>query len=300
MIEKRGKAKRQTTSTAARKPAKIHVKKSSQKVRKVSKSSKLISRLKHRVKTKMERKSAHPVHTKHKKSVHHKKKVVPHLQKLKEFVKMPPHEMEEEFFVPSPIHMGKYRIPLGIKFLIGYMGFLALLYVISFISGITFPTTILFGKMLIGSRALMLNSVLLVLICFMVYGFWKRYAYTFDLSIGFFSFAALNAVISLMLLDSVEHPVFRKLIMLSLVSLILMNVVIVWYVLHERKFFYAAKFHDRPVQHRDKVFLYVIVSFWIVVLLIGLTLGVKFYSDTTKMVDSIMEEIGGDYYRGIL
>jgi len=211
----------------------------------------------------------------------------------------PPHEFEEEFFVPSPIHRGKYRIPLGIRFLIGYLIFLSALYVISFIYGITFPTTMLFGQLMTGTRALVINSVLLLIILGMIYGFWKRKAYTFDLAIGFFAFAALNAMISLLLFESSEHPMFRKLLLLSFVSLIVLNTVIIWYILHERKYFYAEKFLDRPFHHRDKVFLYVIIAFWTVTLLLGITLGVQFYKDTTRIIDQTVAELKGDYYRGM-
>ena len=219
---------------------------------------------------------------------------------IEETIKRAPHEVEEEIFVPSPIHRGKYTIPLGLKFLIGYLIFLSVLYLISFLYGITFPTTILFGQMFTGTRALMMNSVLLVLIFFMIFGFWKRKAYTFDLSVGFFSFSALNALISLLLFESFEHPAFKKLLLLSFVSLLLMNIVVVWYILHEKKYFYSERFKDRPLHHRDKVFLYTIITFWVVTLMIGLTIGLQFYKDTTRMVDSSLREINGDYYRGQL
>ncbi|MBW2971417.1 DUF2127 domain-containing protein [Candidatus Woesearchaeota archaeon] len=221
----------------------------------------------------------------------------PHLE---EEIKRPPHELEEEFYMPSPIHRGKYRIPMGIKFLMGYLAFLSVLYIISFISGITFPTTILFGKMISGARAMIINGVLLAIILFMVYGFWKRKAYTFDLSIGFFSFTALNATISLLMFESAEHPMFKKLLLLSFISLVLMNIVIVWYILHEKKYFYAERFTDRPFHHRDRVFLYTIITFWALVLMIGATIGIQFYKDTTRLIDDSIKEMKGDYYRGQL
>ncbi|MBW2996832.1 DUF2127 domain-containing protein [Candidatus Woesearchaeota archaeon] len=220
--------------------------------------------------------------------------------KVEEKISKPPHELVEEFYFPSPIHRGKYRVPTGIRFLIGYLSFLALLYIISFIYGVTFPTTILFGKMVTGTRALVINSVLLAIVFLMIYGFWKRKSYSFDLSIVFFSFTALNAFISLMLFDAAEHPTFRNLLLLSFISLVVMNIVIVWYILHEKKYFYVEQFKERPLHHRDKVFLYTIITFWAVALLIGGTLGVQFYKDTTRMIDQTVEELKGDYYKGQL
>jgi hypothetical protein len=210
------------------------------------------------------------------------------------------HELEEEFFLPAPIHRGKYRLPLGIRFLIGYLFFLSLLYVISFAYGVSFPTTIILGTIIEGNYALIINCILLAIILVMVYGFWKRKAYTFDLSLCFFSFTAINALVSFIMFDSADHPILKKLLLLSFVSLVLMNAVIINYLLHERRFFYARVFRDSPFHHRDKVFLYTIISFWTITLLIGITLGVTFYNDTTKIVDSVLAEMKGNYFHGQL
>ncbi|MBU2561757.1 MAG: hypothetical protein KKD17_05660 [Nanoarchaeota archaeon] len=289
MAEKRGTAKHKSGTTVSHKSGS---KKTSLKHRLPGKAVKLKTKLKSKLKSRSGAKD------RQKKKRFLSKIAKPEL--VEETIKRAPHELEEEFFVPSPIHRGKYRIPLGIRFLIGYLGFLSLLYIISFVYGITFPTTILFGKMISGSRAMIINAVLLAIILFMVYGFWKRKAYTFDLSIGFFSFTALNATISLLLFESAEHPLFKQLLLLSFVSLVIMDIVIIWYILHERKYFYAEKFKDRPFHHRDKVFLYTIITFWTLALLIGITIGVQFYKDTTRMIDSNIAELKGDYYRGQL
>ncbi len=206
-------------------------------------------------------------------------------------------EIEEEFFVPGPKHRGKYRIPLGIRFLIGYLTFILAIYVISFFLGISFPTTILFGKIVTGYQANIFNGALLMLIMFIIYGFWKRKYWSFDLAVSFFGFSALNSLLSLTLFQS-DMPAFRKLMMLSFISLLFMNLVVIWYILHERKFFFAKRFHDRPIQKRDKIFLYTIVSFWVVALLIGTTLSIQFYEETKTMIDSTIHEMKDSYQWG--
>ncbi|MBW2964365.1 hypothetical protein KY363_02800 [Candidatus Woesearchaeota archaeon] len=251
-------------------------------------------------KTSVKSHSKHAKHPVHKHPVHKKRKLVEKPVLIEEQVTRPPHELEQEFFVPSPIHRGKYAIPVGIKFLIGYLSFLAVLYIVSFLYGITFPTTLLFGELVVGTRALVINSVLLGIVLLMVYGFWRRHAYTFDLAIGFFSFSTLNAMLSLFLFQSSEHPMFRNLLLLSFISLIVMNIVIVWYILHERKYFFVEKFRDRPWLHRDRVFLYCMITFWAVTLLIGGTIGYQFYKDTTRLIDQSIAELKGDYYTGVI
>lgn len=201
----------------------------------------------------------------------------------------------EEFFMPSPIHKGKYVIPLGIKFLMGYLIFIASLYIISFLSNIAFPTTILFGQLVTGPRAIVVNIFLLALVLTVVYGLWKRKSYAFDLSIGFFMFSTLNSLLSVTLFEWSNHP-FKKLMLLSFASLVLVNIVIIWYILKEKKYFFAKYFRDKDVQHTDKVFLYTLISFWIVALLIGATLGLQYYQQTKIQIDSTVKEMKGDYY----
>ncbi|MBI4739044.1 hypothetical protein HY772_05800 [Candidatus Woesearchaeota archaeon] len=208
------------------------------------------------------------------------------------------HELEEEFFVPSPVHHGRYVIPVGIKVLIWYLVFLGIFYVVSFAYGITFPTTILLGKLVTGTRALIINAVLLLLIVVMIYGFWKRKAFTFDLAISWFGFTLVNALISLLLFESREYAIFRSMLFLSLVTMVLINVFVIWYILHERKYFYAEYFRDRGFHHRDKVFTYTLVSFWTLSLLIGFTLGMKFYDHSKTLIDQVIKEAGNDYNYG--
>ena len=67
--------------------------------------------------------------------------------------------------------------------------------------------------------------------------------------------------------------------------MVVINTLIIWYVISEKKYFYSKEFHERPWHHRDRVFVYTIVSFWILVLLIGMSYAVNFYGETTRMVD---------------
>lgn len=196
---------------------------------------------------------------------------------------------EKELYPPK--HKGKFVIPIGIRVLIGYLFFLAALYMISLISGIRFPLTILFGQFITGMLALIINIILVVLIFFIIYGFYKRKAHAFDLSLAWFGFSTLNALVSLVLFKVEEHPLFKGLMLLSLVTLVLVNSVVIWYVANERKYFYARVFRVKEVQHQDKVFLYVVISFWVIAFMIGSIIGANFYSNTTTAVDSILLEL---------
>jgi len=286
MTQKRGTTKRKTVKATQKKPSHSSSKTKSNKLSSRNNSKKSTAKKPSSKSSSIHKKK--PVHTKR----------LSRAKKIKKAILNTPKEAEQEFFIPSPKHRGKYRIPLGIRFLIGYLIFLATLYVISFAYGITFPTTLIFGKLIVGTRAMIINFMLVSIIFLMIYGFWKRKAYTFDLAIGFYGFSALNATISLLMMETAEHPMFRNMLILSFISLIFMNTLIIWYILHERRYFYARTFRDTPLHHRDKVFLYTIITFWSIALLIGITLGMKLYNDTAALVDENIAELRGSYSYG--
>ncbi len=224
------------------------------------------------------------------------KKITPPI-KLEEWVRKPPHEQDEDFFVPSKIHLGNYKIPIGIRFLIAYLFLLLLLYVASFSYGISFPTTVLFGELIIGAKAIVLTFVVALFIISMIYGLWTRKSFSLEVSIAFFGFLAVNSLVSLILFESFEHPSFQKLIILSFISLIFVNCIIIWYLIHEKKYFYSEKFKDRPFLRRDGIFLYTLITFWIIALILGGMFTIHMYKDTQRIVDETLIEIGGEYYQ---
>jgi len=206
---------------------------------------------------------------------------------IKKFIRKE-HEVEqkiEEYLRPA------HTVPLGIRLLIGYLTFLGILYMISFVYGITLPMTILLGQVISGAKALFINAMLVFLLFLMLYGFWRRKAYAFDLSLAWFGFSALNSFASLVLLDYTQYTVMKSFMLLSFVSMLLTSGVIMWYIHAERKYFYAKHFRGHRFEHQDKVFVYTIVTFWVLVLLVGGTMGARFMSVTKDMIDDSIPEL---------
>jgi len=188
-------------------------------------------------------------------------------------------------------HSPLYYIPTGIKLLSGYLMFIGSIYLLSFLFGISLPTAIFFGSLLQGSSAFMLNLVVLLSIATLIFGFVKRKKWCFDFALIWFGFGIANTVISVFLFPSVIYPVFGKLIFISFISTMVINSLVIWYVSHEKKYFYAKTFRDSPWQNRDKIFVYVLVSFWILTLLICLLLFFSFIKTTLRSVDDSIVEL---------
>ena len=186
-------------------------------------------------------------------------------------------------------HVGKYTVPIGIKLITFYVGFLVLLYGISFMSSVLYPTAIVFGLSVTGVLAILTNLIVLTILASIFYGLQKRSAYTLDLAITFFVFAAINSIISLFTLNS--YSVFGNFMFFLAISSIFVNLVIIFYLWSEKKYFYARSYNERPWTNKDKIFVYVIGTFWILTLLIGSTYAIDFYKDTTSIVDGIVLEL---------
>lgn len=157
---------------------------------------------------------------------------------------------EEEKFILTP-HVGKYKIPVGIKVLIIYLSFIGILYLASFFSSLAFPTTIIFGQIITGTLAILINLAVIVSLGFVLYGLIKRKAYTFDLAMLWFGLGLLNAILSFFLLESSRFAIFGDLMFISFLSLIIINTLVIWYLLSEKKYFYAREYHDRPWHHKE-------------------------------------------------
>ena len=279
MVKKRHSGKRGSVKSRSK-----QVKKAKKKT--VNKQKKVVKKKKKVAKKKL--KPATPIHKKPHKVVHHKHEEKNVLKKTEDWIK------HEEGLLARK-HIGKYKIPIGIRVLVVYMIFLCALYLASFLSTLSFPTTIIFGQVIAGTAAIVVNVIVLLSLILILYGLIRRKAYTFDLAIAWFGLAILNSLVSFFLMDSPRFAIFGNLLFLSFLTSVVVNTLVIWYILSEKKYFYARTFHDRPWHHKDKVFVYTLVSFWILVLLIGLSSAINFYGDTTRIVDQTMIELGSTH-----
>ncbi|RME78039.1 hypothetical protein D6774_02410 [Candidatus Woesearchaeota archaeon] len=188
-------------------------------------------------------------------------------------------------------HHLPYYIPTGIKLLTGYTLFLGALYLIAFLSGLTTPATIILGTLIQGTPALIINIVIISTLALLIYGFLKRKKWCFDLALAWFSLSLFNALISLLIFPTFTYPTFGKLLTLAFTTSIAVNTLIIWYIIHEKKYFYAKTFRESPWQHRDKIFVYTIITFWIIAALISFTFLAHFIQDTKGNVDTAITEL---------
>jgi hypothetical protein len=224
----------------------------------------------HRNKTRPKHIAKHAVH-------HHVSKPIHHAEHHHV------HEPEHHIF------RKKEALPPGIKVLIAYASVVCIFYLIYLLFGIKKPVSIFFGMLLTGSSALMVDIISLCLLVAIIIGLKRRDYWTFWLSLGWFSYGVLNAIVSVFLIQT-QFMILKELMLLSAVSILILNGLIVWYIYSEKEYF-KTKHLNKVTKAKDKVFVYIIASVLIVSILFTITLGLNFYKTTIKTANEIIHEM---------
>ncbi|MBI4149910.1 hypothetical protein HY488_00740 [Candidatus Woesearchaeota archaeon] len=204
------------------------------------------------------------------------------------------HKRQAEF----PLHV---QMPhLGLKLLYWYTMVLGVLYVFYFFAGLYNPSLFL----LKSYASLIIDVVLIVLLFYIFYGFKNRRYWAWKLSMLWYTFAVIYSILLVYVLRQGLYTISRELFMISSFFLIVINGLIVWYIYQKRDYF-LDKMHREVFGIKDKFFVYSIVCFWAMLLTIGITVGIKFYQDTTQLADSLINELSdiamkGDWQEGNL
>jgi len=192
-------------------------------------------------------------------------------------------------------HNSKYsplnwkNLPSGIKVLSVYMSLIAVFYLLYLVLGISKPVSVIFGTFIYGMAASIVEIISLILLVTIIYGLVKRHYWVFWLSLGWFSFGLLNAIVSLARFNS-EFDVLKNILFASSLIIVVLNGIIVWYVYSE-KYYFKVRHLNKTTKAKDKFFVYIISSFIIVSVLIMATFGVSFYTTTLKETKKIIADL---------
>jgi hypothetical protein len=153
------------------------------------------------------------------------------------------------------------------------------------------PTVPLLGKFITGVGAVLVNLAFIAVLLFVIYGFLKRRAWVWKLSIAWFSFGILNSLITVIIIWP-QTGLIKELMFLSSLVIILVNGLVIWYLTQIKDYFLKPKqvFHAGS---RDRVFVYLLLCVWIFILGLSVLNGVRFYNSTTTIIDNTIEELEG-------
>ena len=180
------------------------------------------------------------------------------------------------------------EIPPGIKVLIAYASIVTIFYIIYLFIGAQNPISIFFGRLVTGASAILVDLISVILLGFIIYGLAKRTRWIFWLSLIWFSYGVINAIVSAFFIRT-QFLILKDLMLLSTISVLLLNGLIIWYIYSEKEYF-VNKHVTKVTKAKDKMFVYIITAVLIISVLLTLTIGINFYKTTIKTANSIIQE----------
>ena len=102
--------------------------------------------------------------------------------------------------------------------------------------------------------------------------------------------SVVNSIWSVYMMRLNVYNILHELLVLSSIFIVLINILIIWYAYQKREYFMHPHTEDKPGK-KDKVFVYSLACFWILLILISVSIGYEFYDDTTGMAEGIINEL---------
>lgn len=172
----------------------------------------------------------------------------------------------------------------GIRVLIAYMALLAIAELFYVIARILHPS--LFANPLPA----LLDASMAVALIVIIFGLLDRSAWAWKGALAWFSFAIVYSVILIGFFHPQIFSLVRGLVGIALALGIALNGIILWYLYEKREYFTIPGYHGHA-GHEDTVFSYLMVTFWVLVLAIGVTVGNTMYSSIRQSADRSLIEL---------
>ena len=186
--------------------------------------------------------------------------------------------------------------PLGIKVLIGYLVIILGFYFFYLFLGMKSPLAIVFGQIIGGMPALLIVLCLMAFTMVLIAGLVKRKRWGYYLSLIWFSFGILNSLISLILLKPEVASFTRNFLILSSVTIFVIDILAILYIASEKNYFFASHFIQKKAAIVDKLFVVALIVFLVITISIGSAMGYDFYRKNIQQTDSMIGELDKKTY----
>lgn len=187
-------------------------------------------------------------------------------------------------------HPSKPAKKSGIRVLVIYSILLSMVYFFYFLLGLYKPALLFLGGEIRSYAALVSDVIFIAALVYLIYGLVKRKRWAWWFCILWYSLSIVNSIWSVYVMRLNVYNILHELLILSSIFIILINSLIIWYIYAKRHYFISAH-HEETFEKRDKIFIYSLVCFWVLLILISFSIGYNFYKETTAMAKGIIEEL---------
>lgn len=172
----------------------------------------------------------------------------------------------------------------GIRVLLGYMVLLA-------VAELFYVIVELFHPDLSLSPALLtIDGLMAVSLVTIVFGLFERSAWAWKGALVWFSAAIVYSIALISFFHQQIFSLVRGLVGIALILGIALNGIIIWYLYEKREYFTVPEYHEHA-GHADMVFSYLIITFWVLVFVMGTTVGSIVYSVIKQSADQSIIEL---------
>ncbi|MBR9676082.1 DUF998 domain-containing protein [Candidatus Woesearchaeota archaeon] len=181
----------------------------------------------------------------------------------------------------------EHELPLGIRVLIVYLLLLSFFYL--FI-GFGFRRAMIFGFILEGGLAFLINAATIALLLFIVYGFAKKDVRHYYASIIFFVLIILNTLLSIFSLRLQSFGALKSFVNVSFYLTLILNVITLLFLFRKKYYFITPK-PEYTVHYEDRFFVLSIVVIWVLLILSTFYYGEKYYDESFQTADQYLLEL---------
>ncbi len=188
---------------------------------------------------------------------------------------------------------GKLVKPLGFRVLTGYLGFLAVFYLLFMF----FPSMLFFGTMLQEVIVRLLTLLIVAVLVVLTYGFRERKKWAYGLAIVWFVYEIINAVVSNFFVSG--HDLVAPFMQSTALFIVLADLVILWY-LYSRRDYFLSRRKLALVTRQDKLLVTFLIIFVVMLVMLSVNATVELYNDTKVVSSQVVEEFSGKSYEQAL
>lgn len=172
----------------------------------------------------------------------------------------------------------------GIRILLGYMSVLAITYLLYVLAEIFHP------DLSAAPWLIVLDAVMVVSLLLVIHWMWERHDFAWRGGITWFALAIVYSVVAITYFHQEIFELAKGLVSIALVLGIILNSIIIWYI-HEKKDYFTRPGYHEHFEHEDAVFSHLMITFWVIVLAIGITAGLYIYGEVQKQVDESLQDL---------
>lgn len=185
----------------------------------------------------------------------------------------------------------EHDFPPGLLMLFVFSSLMLCMYIIM---TVLFSFTMVFGMIIEGPLARLLNIGIIIMISFMLFGFAKKKLWGYHLAHIVFFFVIINSFVSMFFIKKSVSGILTVFVSFSFFFILMMNFITLWYI-RSKKNYFIHNYHESHMSREDKTYIYSITLLWLVFFFTSWIFGNAYYTETLNTAEILIGELQSVY-----